>query len=533
MFKILIADDEGIVIDALTFIIQKNFQGQCQIESAKTGRSVIELAESYRPDIIFMDIQMPGINGIEAMKEIRKNSRETLFIVLSAYDKFDYAKEAVGLGVMEYVTKPIDQDVITALLAKAMSRVDAARNKRKNDLLVKEKLETVVPIIESGLIYSILFQENFSAETDNFKTLLGIEEEYGYIIAIEWGDSQEEGHLTNVIGASVRIHTSYTWIRETVKEYFNGIVGPIMANLVMVYVPCSKEVMEYEYEERVQIINQARKMLRKLKNSLDAQFRIGIGSVKELNQAGFSYTEAMNALQFSGESIVHTRDLPIKSLYEEDYPIHTERKLLECVQSGNVEGAAFHGKQIADWLIGSCQHQLMDIKLKVLEFVLNAEMICFESGGSMYSMEDRRGYLQTIFELKTQEEVSTWFLVKIREAVMKVQKGREENSVSLVKRARDYIKNNYFREISLDDVSREVNISPYYFSKLFKEETGENFIEFLTGIRMEKARDLLVNTDKSMKEICSEIGYSDPNYFSRTFKKNMGVTPTEFKEGKG
>jgi two-component system, response regulator YesN len=86
--------------------------------------------------------------------------------------------------------------------------------------------------------------------------------------------------------------------------------------------------------------------------------------------------------------------------------------------------------------------------------------------------------------------------------------------------------------LSLDDVSREVNVSPYYFSKLFKEETGENFIEYLTAIRMEKAKELLSQTGKSMKEICSEVGYTDPNYFSRSFKKNVGVTPTEFKEGK-
>ena len=85
----------------------------------------------------------------------------------------------------------------------------------------------------------------------------------------------------------------------------------------------------------------------------------------------------------------------------------------------------------------------------------------------------------------------------------------------------------------LDDVSRAVNISPYYFSKIFKENTGENFIEYLTNIRIDKAKELLGTTEYSMKEICSMVGYSDPNYFSRSFKKNVGVTPTEYKEGRG
>ena len=86
------------------------------------------------------------------------------------------------------------------------------------------------------------------------------------------------------------------------------------------------------------------------------------------------------------------------------------------------------------------------------------------------------------------------------------------------------------KDISLDDISRELDISPYYFSKLFKEETGENFVEYVTARRISKAKSLLKEADKSIKEICMEVGYSDPNYFSRIFKKYQGVTPTEYKE---
>ena len=109
---------------------------------------------------------------------------------------------------------------------------------------------------------------------------------------------------------------------------------------------------------------------------------------------------------------------------------------------------------------------------------------------------------------------------------------KEEQSVSVVERARKYIDSKYNKDISLDDVSREVDISPYYFSKIFKEETGQTFVEYVTEIRMNRAKELLSFTDMSMKEICCEIGYSDPNYFSRSFKKNTGLTPTEYKEKK-
>lgn len=129
MYKIMLADDEGIVIDSLKFIIEKEFAGDCVIEYAKTGRSVIELAERFRPDIAVMDIQMPGINGIDAMKEIREANHHTIFIIMSAYDKFDYAKEAINLGVMEYLNKPVDREKIVQVLKKAMHDIDRDREK--------------------------------------------------------------------------------------------------------------------------------------------------------------------------------------------------------------------------------------------------------------------------------------------------------------------------------------------------------------------------------------------------------------------
>lgn len=128
MYKIMIGDDEGIVIEALTFIINRHFGDSCIIESAKTGRSLIELAESFRPDIAFMDIQMPGINGIEAMREIKKNNPNIIFIIVSAYDKFNYAKEALSIGALDYLNKPIEQKVIVEILQKAMEKVDTERN---------------------------------------------------------------------------------------------------------------------------------------------------------------------------------------------------------------------------------------------------------------------------------------------------------------------------------------------------------------------------------------------------------------------
>ncbi|MBR6390817.1 MAG: response regulator, partial [Lachnospiraceae bacterium] len=124
MYRIMIADDEGIVIDSLKFIIESEYPGEYEIDTAKTGRSVIELAERFRPDIAFMDIQMPGINGIDAMREIKKNNPSIIFIVVSAYDRFMYAKEAISLGVLEYINKPFNKQGICEVLERATRQID-------------------------------------------------------------------------------------------------------------------------------------------------------------------------------------------------------------------------------------------------------------------------------------------------------------------------------------------------------------------------------------------------------------------------
>lgn len=532
MYKIMLADDEGIVIDSLRFIIEKEFGQACQIESAKTGRNVIELAEHFRPDIAFMDIQMPGINGIEAMREIRQNNANTIFIVMSAYDKFDYAKEAINLGVLEYLNKPVEKNKITEVLRRAMSIVDRERERRSRDLLIKEKMETVVPIIESGLIYSLLFQEYFEEDVDNFKNLLEITDDYCYMGVLVFGETQEGNHMTNAIGTSVRVQNHYNEVREIVKGYFKCITGSVMANKIAVLIPSSKE--KTDYNERIVLIDKAREMVRKLRSRMDISFRMGFGHIGVMRDAMKSYNEALRALIQSDGSVVHVDDIPIGCDYEENYPIETEREIFEYTRKGNVEQQRLAVNRYFDLMLenyGDCES---DIKLKVLEFVLRAEKISYEGSTKIYHFRSRQDYLPAIMEIGNDWELLRgWFLDKMDAAVRDIANNQETQLNGVVAKAKAYINANFHKEISLDDVSREVDVSPYYFSKIFKEETGENFIEYVTGIRMEKAKELLESSTLSMKEICAQIGYADPNYFSRTFKKNVGLTPTEYKEGKG
>lgn len=527
MYKIMLADDEGIVIDSLKFVIEKEFGNDCQIEYAKTGRNVIELAERFHPDIAIMDIHMPGINGIEAMREIRKTNDNLIIIVMSAYDKFDYAQEAMKLGAIEYITKPMDRAKIINALKNAMGIVDESRKRRSNDLLIKEKLETVVPILENGLIYNILFHEYFDEDIESYRSMLEFDDEYAYMLVLVSGDEKQGNHMTNAVGSSVRLQKNYKEIREFIKLYTNGFVGSVMGNKIAVLVPYANS--ELDYSGRENIIETARSLAYKLKEKTDIVFRVGVGRVRKLNQMETSYSEAINALLITTNTVAHAADLPIGCAYEEDYPVELEGKIFEEVGKGRTDAALTAAKNYFDWITTK---DLMDARLKVLEFALWAERIAYENGGLVYSLESRHDYLPTIMGITNADALWDWFKEKIIFSCNSVSNKREESSNDVIEASKKYIEENYTKNITLEDVSMEVNISTYYLSRIFKEATGENFIDYLTGLRIEKAKELLSTTQYSMKEICSMAGYVDPNYFSKIFKKNVGVTPTEYREGK-
>ena len=348
------------------------------------------------------------------------------------------------------------------------------------------------------------------------------------MIAFVCGDKQEGSHLTNAVGSSVKLQQHYNEICDTFKQRFKCLVGSIMANKIAILVPTREK--DLTLDERIKLIDEARDIARILMVKTSQQIRIGIGSIKPIMELKSSYSEALKALTMTTENVVHVEDLPMGLEYESNYPKELEKQLFEEIKEGDDHKVAVSSNAYFDWMLKNPSTGIMDMRLKILEFVLWAEKIAYSSGGMKYVFDSRADYLPKIMSTEDHDELRRWFIEKMTEATRNVVEKKAEKSTKTIASAREYINKNYNTDISLDDVSREVNISPYYFSKLFKDETGEGFVEYLTNLRIEKAKELLSGTSYSMKEICQMVGYTDPNYFSRIFKKNVGVTPTEYKE---
>lgn len=525
MYKILIADDEGIVTDALRYIIEKNFGEECQTAIAKNGRQAIELSESFQPDIALLDIQMPGINGLKAMEEISTQNPKVKTLILTAYDNVDYVKEALRLGAVDYLMKPINKKTITERLTGIMHTIDKERQKRRDDLIIREKMEAVIPIIENGFIISLILQNEYEGSGEYYRQLLNLEENYGIIMVLEWGNGRDGNGMGNPVGSGIMAHKYYGKMAELVKVYFHACVSNIMGNKMISVIPIREAKLEYD--RRLRMIEKARSLVTSLKNTVGIDFKAGIGSVRSWDAMGESYDEALNALRHGKRMVTHIDDLIVKDTREQQRQV-MERVVLRAVQRGVEHDVRREAAVFAGWVLKNQSNTFEDKKYQLTELLLLSRRIVLEQGGELSERMER---LSAILNSENEEELRREFVTAIVELAQAVVIHRQAPD-DVITKAQEYIRHNFKKDLALEEVAQSVGISPYYFSKLFKEEAGMNFSEYLTELRIETAKQLLVSHELSIKQVCMEAGYANPNYFSRIFKKWTGITPTEFRDGR-
>lgn len=543
MYRILIADDEGIVRDSLKFIIERDFGSDCEVFSAKSGRQAIELFEAERPDIGLLDIQMPGINGLGALAEMKKQNPKFKALILTAYDNFEYAAEAIKLGAADYLMKPMDRKKVGEALKKLMYELDGERAKRQQDLKIQERMETVIPIIENGFVMSLITRDEYCYAGNKYRSLLNVEENYGYVLALEWGEGFDKDGPGNPIGASVRARKFIPKMNGQIRSCFKVFLSDAMGNKIICVAPTEREALSYK--ERLRRIEKVRAMTTSLREITGIDFKAGIGSVRTWEEMYNSYHEALNALRHGVRKVTHIDDLAAWNTGDRQQA-EARKNILNALR----RGSEIEIRREAEWMIsyllqpeayrtmpvsvadtcmdetdGAAESRIEHARIVILEILMAARQLASE-----------QGYLPlgdaeiAVVKAADAKELQTAFLDAM------LQYGRRvflagQRTDTVAGRAKEYMRKNFQRDLSLESVATELNISPYYFSKLFKEGTGENFSDFLTDLRIGRAKTLLYeNPERNIKEICIEAGYTNPNYFSRIFKKYTGMTPTEMRD---
>ena len=296
MQKVLIVDDEPIARNSIKYIIEKHIPSLSIVGLSASGKDAIAKNYEFRPDIIIMDINMPGINGIEAMKQIRLTNEDVVFIIVSAYDYFEYAKEAVALNASEYILKPVKKEDLVESLKRVMIKIEQRQLDLMHSLEQSEKLRMVMPILENGFINAICLHDTRKEELEDYCSLFDYRESSGYVMVIEF---IKMNNMDNIIQSS-KVYNTY---RDVLKGICNCIVGPVMSNRVVIYV--NMYAGADEYERKTRSIELAEKIIRRTEH-IFKDICIGIGNYYfDLTDAKKSYREAIKALRYLNRNSIN------------------------------------------------------------------------------------------------------------------------------------------------------------------------------------------------------------------------------------
>ena len=514
MYNILLTDDEQIVLDSLSFIIDKNFAGQVNVLKALSGTEALSIVSEKDIDIIFMDINMPGLNGLETISCIKKLKPETIIIILSAFDSFQYAQEAMNLGASKYITKPVNRNIVIQTIRSSMDYIDFNRGKASADIELHKKLDLVSPMVENDFIYSLIFNHENKFDIKSYREYFNITGNKFCLICLELPNVNSQNQYEN-----------YIKIRDCINEIKKCLVSSFMMNRLVVLFPLEKDD---SFEGFKGIIT---KLYVNLKYQISAGIKIGVSQFfPSLDDSKFAYTEAVSCLahcETTGEIVFAEDRKGFSKIAKIDEGQELKEQILFKLKNADLNGLesileiyilnAFNTESDLNVVKNSFFELIVMAKDVVNKNVSGFESASFNNAFSVLSSENDRGMLKD-------------YLTKtILEYAAAISDSKKQKGNPIVKKVYDYINENLSKDISLEQMADMVNVSSFYLSKLFREEKGCTFVNFLSDRRLEKARDLLKNSSMSIKEITREVGYNDQNYLSRLFKSKYGVTPSEYR----
>ena len=524
MIKLFIADDEQIVIDSIKFIIEKNDVKADIIGFAKSGREAIEKVEILKPDVVFMDIKMPGIDGIEAIKQIKERHKDIIFVIITAYEYFNYAKEAIDLGVLDYLLKPLNRNKVVETIKKAIEVIEKRREAMLKELELKEKLNKIIPYLEGQFLYTTLFSGITYDDLSFYEDVFGIELKRGYamIVTVEdFGKNIKDQNLK----LSIEKQNFYDYFKTIVKNIKKCLIGPYFIDKLFVYFPVEEGD---SFEIKNNSIETAQKIIEAINQKVKIPYRIGMGRVYSFENILKSYYEAEMALKMAkNELIVHFDDIAMPQNRFKPYPINKERLFIDRLMTGDLQGSFSIFNEIYEWMVLEYQEDVDKIKSKLIEIIGVIKRNLSYYAEEENFIENRE--LEEILKINDVDKIKFIFINTLKNLFDSIKTINKEKTDTFMAKIIRFIEDNFNKDITLDDVAKEVNMSYHYFSKFFKDQTRKNFIDYLTNLRVTKAKELLEDETVSIKEVCYKVGYSDPNYFSKIFKKATGMTPTEYR----
>ena len=527
MYKVLIVDDEFLVRMGLKSTIDWEVNGFQLVGEAKNAKEAVELFQQYSPQIVLTDISMPGLNGIELIRDLKGSNPHLQSIILTHLEDFSYAKEAVGLGVVDYILKSnLNSERLLEVLKKAGKRIRVAGVTSEQEFNEPDGVSPSELSLQELFLSFDLPDELKAARLSTYSSVFSCNAFQTYTFRINTNmsdqlflDDAKKHALQKIISQSM-FALSYT-------AHFH-IEGDTIHFLVNFKSGSDEEELSQK------VIQHFQTLAGTMKKYLNFYILVGASSVGEtLDEVGRLLYESNRSVdaaffaehhfvQFQKEMETSRRELNLNSTAV----LHLMQSKEHVQVVEYVNSILETAKRSLDYIgLYEVFTQSLDIVRDYVEWSLKelqentvaVSLLEYQNFYSLYDYEAVRTYLVNVF---------------LQAMNIKPDDPEEDSSGKysyIIQRAINYIKKNYYENISLLNVANHVEVSRSYLSFLFKHELGVNFSSFLTETRINQAKVLLSKSNMKIYEIAEDVGFDSPYYFSKVFKEVSGLTCKEYR----
>jgi two-component system, response regulator YesN len=493
MLKAVIFDDEYIVLQGLQMMIDWSKYGIELVGTATNGYAAIDLVETHSPDIVFTDIRMPGMDGLQVVEKILAAAPEIICIVFSGFNEFEYVKKALKLGVSDYLEKPITIPMMEETLKRILEKIQ----EQKKVFSLKEALEDSRNVLIEKAALDLLFQ--------------------GEEALPRWRNSYGD-KLEDIVGVTVLALSGKIPDIVSHSSYFSLYLRNGEEHLLVIF---------HFQEDSSELLKEL------LYWPCEHGITVGSGrTYPNLMDAAKSYKEAQQALRYGQfmdqgewtrfEEIGENPNIP-GDLSEQ------EEAIIFYLRTGDKSGLL---RQLNEF-INKVQFQRLNpdvIEREILKLIYLGLEVAKETGEDVSSIT-QGNYLPhiEIRMLYTKEKMFSWLKEQMELIMDWFLQIRRDKKHDAVEKACKYIEKNISNDLTLQEVAEYVGMNPTYFSLLFKEEMKLSYIKYLTKLRMERAKVLLREGNK-VADVSEKVGYHTYRHFSELFKKHVGVNPGQYRD---
>ena len=534
MLKVFLAEDEFIIREGIKNNIDWQAYGYEFCGEASDGELAFPLIQKTRPDILITDIKMPFVDGLALSRLVKKELPETEIIILSGYEEFDYAKEAIQIGVARYLLKPINGETLLQEI-DSVAEIILGKQKEKE---IREKYQKEME--ENSLRDQMdLFQHLVTGDC-SMEELLFVADKLDLKIMAPWysivllkiqsmkQDYQEDSR--SIVAVDERI------VKLAEPEHVLIFDRALEGRAFLFKADSEEELLAYQKE----YLGDVKEVLSGYAN---LRYFGGIGTpVNRLREIPASFEDASHAFAHRylvAESCILDSSLLMQegAAEHEDFRISAvnpeqidRAKMQEFLRTGDLDEVVYFVDEFFGKLDGGAmksrifrQYITMDAYFSIVDFLK----------GLGLQKDEIEAPDQDSSILQDEKSAMDYIVRIMNKALVLREKRASSRYEDVVSEVIHYIEDNYAQEeLSLNLLASHVNFSPNHLSMIFSQQTGQTLIRYLTDYRMNRAKELLRCSSKKSSVISMEVGYKDPHYFSYLFKKTQGMTPTQYRGGR-